>query len=181
MPFTASRNTPSNPRSNPRSGQALVEFAIVGIPAVFLSLTLFWLPVALWRYHTLAEVAQVTARYVTAHGYDCTQNGNTCSITLGNIASYVESQAVGLSKSSLNVKLTAASGDTTCNPVSSCDSSSTVYPSGSSDGAQGADIIVTVTYAVTNPIYLYWPGAGTIAPSSTTYTFSGKSRQRITF
>jgi len=166
---------------NRRSGQALVEFALVGIPALFISLTLFTVPLALWRYHTLAEVAQVTGRYVTAHGYDCTQNGNTCSITLANIASYVESQAVGMDKSNLNITLTAAGGDTSCNPVSNCDSNSAVYPSGSADGAAGADIVVTASYSVANPIYMFWPGASTIAPSSQSLTFSGKSRQRITF
>jgi hypothetical protein len=93
----------------------------------------------------------------------------------------VESRAVGMDKSSLNAKLTAASGDTTCNPVSSCDSNSAVYPSGSTDGAQGADIVVTVTYSVANPIYMFWPGAATIAPSSQNLTLTGKSRQRITF
>lgn len=166
---------------NRRRGQALIEFVMVGIPALFLTLTTFELSLTMWHYHTLAEVAQLTSTYVTAHGYDCTQNGNTCSITLANIASYVEASAVGLDKSKLNVKLTAASGDTTCNPISNCDSNSAVYPSGSTDGAVGADIAVTASYSVPNPIYMFWPGVATLAPSSSQFTFSGKSRQRITF
>lgn len=165
---------------NRRSGQALIEFVLVGIPALFLTISTFEMSLAMWHYHTLAEVAQLTSRYITAHGYDCTQNGNTCSITLAKIASYVESTAVGLDKSQLNVKLTAASGDTLCDPISNCDTNSAVYPSGSTDGAVGADIAVTASYSVTNPLYMFWPGV-TSAPVGPSFTFSGKSRQKITF
>ena len=167
-------------KTNHRSGQALIEFVLVGIPALFLTISTFEMSLAMWQYHTLAEVAQQTSRYITAHGYDCTQNGNTCSITLGNIASYVEAVGVGLDKSKLKVTMTSVSGDTVCNPVSNCEANVNLYPSGSVDGAQGADITVTTSYSVTNPIAMFWPGAGSI-PMGSNITLSGKSRQRITF
>jgi Flp pilus assembly protein TadG len=161
-------------------GSSLLEFALVGVPAMFLCISVFAISMTMWQYHTLAFVAQRVARYVTAHGYNCGQDGNSCSITLANVATYAEASAIGLDKSKLNLKLTASSGDTSCAPVTNCDSNGGTYPVGSTDGAVGADIVVTATYSVNNPITMFWPGAGTVTTPSN-LTLKGESRQRITF
>jgi hypothetical protein len=167
-------------RGKSQRGQSLIDFVLVGVPAIFISLFTFELALAMWQYHTLASVAQQSTRYVAQHGYSCTQNGNTCSITMGNIATFIENRALGLDRSKLNVRLSATSGDTTCNPITTCDGGSATYPSGSTDGSINSDITITATYAVTNPFLMLWPGAisGSIPG---TLTLRGASRQRITF
>jgi hypothetical protein len=94
------------------------------------------------------------------------------------VATIVANQAPSLDTSRLNLTLTTQSGSTNCNPVSSCLSNGTQFPS-SADNAVGDDVKLSLTYPISNPIVLFWPGAG--STRAATYTLGATSRQRILF
>jgi hypothetical protein len=132
----------------------------------------------MWQYHTMAETVQVAARYIVTHGLSCSQNGNTCSITVGNIATSMASTGVGLDPSKLNVSLVGATNTVTCNPLNTCTTNSTVFPEGN-DGAVGNNIQVTVSYPIDNPFTIFWPGGANVV--SNNITLAANSLQRIMF
>jgi len=161
-----------------QSGSMLLEFVLTGIPAIFITLSVFEVSMTMWQYHTMAETVQVVGRYIVTHGQSCSQNGNTCSITVDNIVTSIESTGVGLNPSKLNVSLVGANNTVTCNPLNTCAANSTVFPEGT-DGAAGNNITVTASYPMKNPFSMYWPGAASVAASD--FTLAANSIQRIMF
>jgi len=158
----------------------MLEFVLMGVPIIFLTLSVFEASLMMWQYHTMAEAVQIVGQYITAHGIDCTQNGNTCSITVGNIASYVEQTGVGLDPSKLNITLASQNSTVPCNPVNTCTGNNTVFPpSANADNAVGADVTVKATYSMNNPITMFWPGRTTTATG--VLTLGATSTQRILF
>ena len=143
-----------------RRGSTLVEFAFVGIPMVLITISVVSIALEMWQYSSLSYAAEATARYVTMHGAGCTQNGNTCSITVGNVTTYFASQATGLSSTQLTLTLTDGSGSTTCSPpFTSCESSSSVFPASTANSV-GSNITIKATYPVQNPVTMFWGTGG---------------------
>ena len=99
-----------------RSGNTLIEFSLLGIPIVFITMTIVSVSIAMWQFHCLAYASEASAAYASVHGATCAQNGNSCSITIGNMATYFASQAIALPQSQVTVKFKDGSGTTTCNP-----------------------------------------------------------------
>jgi Flp pilus assembly protein TadG len=159
-------------------GDALIEFVFLGIPVIFITLSIIEVSLAMWQFHSLAYTVAVAARYASTHGVGCTQNGNSCTITVGTIANLLSSQAPALSSSKLDATLSTNGVTTTCNPVSSCFSNSAQYPD-SSNNAVGDDVKIVVTYPISNPLPMFWPGAG--KTTSSVFTLGATSRQRILF
>ena len=63
-----------------RKGNALIEFTLLGIPLLFITISIVGASIDMWEFHNLAYASDATARYITMHGATCSQNGNTCSI-----------------------------------------------------------------------------------------------------
>ncbi len=126
-----------------------MEFLMAGIPTVFILISTVDLSLGMWQYHTLARAIKEGTRYLVPRGVDCTLNSNTCSTTVGAVASKIAAEAIGIPATSLNVTLTSQSGQTqTCNPLSSCYSSSTVWPpSTNGDNAVGKLVTIKGTLA----------------------------------
>src|ERR1700690_1807321 len=99
-------------RSN-RGGNALIQFSLLGIPMMFATISVVSVGIDMWQFHNLAFVSETTARYISTHGATCAQNGNTCTITVGNIATFFENEGEALSPSLVIMKLTDGSGTTT--------------------------------------------------------------------
>src|ERR1700733_9737665 len=135
----------------------MIEFVLLGIPVIFITLSIIEVSLAMWQFHSLAYTVAIAARYAATHGIGCTQNGNTCAITVGNVASLLSTQAPALSSSKLNATLTANGVSTSCNPVSNCFGNTAQFPS-SGNNAVNKDVKIVVTYPVVNPLPLFWPG-----------------------
>lgn len=164
-------------RTGRRRGNALIEFTLLGIPLTFMTISIVAISIDMWEFHNLAFATEATARYVTLHGATCAANSNSCTITVGNVATFFEGAGLALSSGSVIVTLTDGSGTTTCNPVSTCASSSTQFPNASYNSV-GNDVTVSATYVLKNPVAIFWP------PDSDPphdFTVGAKSRQRILF
>ena len=161
-----------------RGGFALIEFTLIGVPLVFLTISIIEVSIAMWQFHSLMYANETTARYAAMHGYGCTQNGNSCTVTVGTLTHMIASQAPSLDTSKLNVTLYSASGNTPCAPITTCFNSTSQFP-GSADNAVGNDVKFVASYPIGNPMPMLWPGNGRV--DSGTFTLGATTRQRIVF
>jgi len=168
-------------RRSHRKGSAMVEFALAGVASLSLLIMMVQLCIGLWHFHTLAYAAHESTRYISVHGRGCVTGVTTCSITVGNIATRLAADAIGLPASELNVTLTTDSGAATaCNPLSSCMTDSTRWPPSSNlDNTTGKRVTVSASYVFRHAMFGIWPGAQ--VQRFATYYFPAASTQTIVF
>ena len=163
-----------------RGGNALVEFTLLGIPVIFITISIVAMGLNMWEFHNLAYATESTARYISMHGATC-GSPNSCTLTIQSSANFFETQALALDPSLVKVIFTDGSGSTTCNPVKNCTTSSAgnlvKFPA-TNYNAVNSDISVSATYLLKNPIALYWPPD---SDSSHDFTVGAVSKQRILF
>jgi Flp pilus assembly protein TadG len=157
-----------------------MEFALVGIPLIFALISIEEMARGMWIYHSQTYAVSQAARYAVVHGQDCAQNGNTCTMTVGSIATTLANAGVGLAPSQWDVTLVSASGsnNVTCNPLSSCTSNATVWPP-SPDNAAGTSVAIKATYPFPTAMSMFFPGAKFVQFG--TYNLPAYSKQVIQF
>jgi Flp pilus assembly protein TadG len=162
-----------------RRGSALIEFTIAAVPVIFVTLSIIEMSLESWKFETMVYAIQVAARYACVHGRTCTRNSNTCTITVGNVATLINTQAPSLDPALLNVTLATHSGTAaTCNPLSSCLSTATQFPSAIDNGV-GYDVTITATYPMYNPLAMMW--FGNSSKAGTSFTLGAVSKQTIVY
>ena len=169
-------------RPKSQRGNTTIEFTLVGIPLIFLLVSVAGMAFAMLTLHTMQEAVEQGARYAVTHGSTCSTGSNTCSVTVGTLANIVSQQASGISPSVLSVTFTPDSGSANavpCTPVSSCSGNSTTWPP-SSDNSPGKDIIVSADYTYATPIAMLWPSGGH-SNKFGSVTFHAYTRQRIMY
>ena len=171
-------------------GNSILEFTLVGIPVIFVLISIFEIARGMWIYHTLAYALKEGTRYATVHGGGCATPPNSCYVQIRDIAARIQNAGVGLLPDQLvNLKFVSTTRTVNCARLSDCLQASgngAVYwpalPSGSAGypdaGANfGADIEIDAQYGFASAISLLWPGAGGMVYPS--FTFPGGSRERI--
>jgi Flp pilus assembly protein TadG len=162
-----------------RRGSTLVEFTLVGIPMMFVVISIFEMSRGMWNYHTLNQAVKVGTRYASLHGQECTLDGNSCGGTVQQIAQQIANAAVGLPPQAFNVTLTSATAAAvTCAPLSSCLTNSAAWPP-TPDNADGMDIQISAIYPFHSALSMFWPGSKAVAFS--VVNFGAYSRQTIQF
>jgi Flp pilus assembly protein TadG len=165
---------------NRRRGATLIEFTLLGIPAIFLCTSIVACSIGMWQFFMLNYAVAETARYASMHGATCVHsasNPNDCSIMQTDVATYFENAAIALAPASTTLKLTDGSGVTTCSPVTSC-SSAAMFPS-AGNNAVGSNITIQGSYTLLNPIFMFWPSGGSVAAHNV--NVSSSSTQAILF
>lgn len=159
-----------------RGGNAIIEFTLVAIPLVFIQVSIVEICRGMWDYHSLAQAVKGACRAAATRGAGCAGSG--CAMTVGQIATTISSYAVGMPASALNVTLTSNAGSVSCNPLSSCTSSSTVWPPAGGNTA-GSDIVISGSYSFTSMLMMFVPGTHGMQFSGVTFT--AQSRQVLLF
>jgi Flp pilus assembly protein TadG len=159
-----------------RKGNALIEFTLVAIPLIFIQFSIVEICRGMWDYHSLAQAVKAACRSAATRGAGCAGNG--CAISVGQIATTISAYALGMPASALNVTLTSNAGTVTCNPLSSCTGSGTVWPPAGGNTA-GSDIIISASYNFTSMLMMFVPGTNGMQFSGVTFT--AKSRQVLLF
>jgi len=160
-------------------GQSMLEFVLTGIPATFVLICVVQMGLGMWQYHTLNSALQQAGRYVVVRGRGCTQNGNSCGVTLGNIAKQISTYAVGMPAGLLNVTLTPPAGAaTSCNPLSACFTNATAWPPAPYNGP-GMTFTITGSFKFNPAIGMVWPGSP--ASGFGTFVLSASTAQVIMF
>jgi hypothetical protein len=141
-------------------GSAAIEFTLAGLASTILLISTFQLAIGMWNYHTLAYAVHDGTRYVAVKGKGCTQPGNNCSATVGNIAQRFAAVGIGVPSSQVLLTLTTDSGTSTpCSPLSSCFSDVTVWPpAANSDNQVGKRITISAKYRYQSALLFFWPG-----------------------
>jgi len=173
-----------------RRGNAVIEFTLVGIPIIFVLISIFELARGIWIYHTLAHAIKEGTRYAVVHGNNCVAAPNTCAATIQMIAARIRDAGVGLEPGQLRLTfisstrtiaentLTAYLANTQCWPIhATCACGPAACDAG---GSAGMDLTITGTYPFQSAIVMFWPGAGG-GINFGTYVLPAASTDRIQF
>ena len=129
-----------------KSGNAMIEFTLVGIPLIFVLLATFELARGMWLYATVAHAVRAGARYAAVHGKDCSTLPNQCAVTVADVAGVIRDAGVGLDPMDLRLAMIATSPNTvpvvTLKPLSMLLVDASVFPSGTASVA-GNDVFIS--------------------------------------
>ena len=165
---------------NRRLGSATLEMTLVGIPLIFVLISTVEMARGMWIYHTLAYALREGTRYAIVHGANCKLAQNSCTVTVGQIATVVQNAAPGLyDAANFQIEMQSLTDDTGLISLTSALASATVFPSAGGD-AIAAPITFTATYPFDSAIAMFWPGAGR-GMSFTNVTFPASSQEEIQF
>jgi Flp pilus assembly protein TadG len=146
---------------------------------MFLSLSVVECSIAMLEYDSMANAVAIAARYAANHGATCSQNGNSCTVRIEDLANLIAGSAWIISSSTMSVTFTDNSGSTTCE-LSVCQTNATQFPSSSgAANAVGNPITINVSHRVTNPLPMFWPPNADV--DDTGYNLSANSVQVIQF
>jgi hypothetical protein len=156
---------------------------LVGIPFIFIMISVFEISRGMWMYHTTAYAANEGARFAIVHGVNCvTATGvtNACTKTVADIAQVVRNAGVGLDPATTTLTLTspAPGGAAVSCTLSACASNSSVWPP-SGNNSVGTVIEVSITTPFRSALAMFWPGAATV--NFAVANFGAKSRDAIQF
>ena len=168
-------------RSNRRSGSAMIEFVLVGIPLIFVLISIFEIARGMWLYHTLAYSVKEGVRYTIVHGQNCWTPPNACRIQVRDIVNRVLNSGVGLVPEGLSLILVTQNDTVNCRPnvsAAGCTTNTTFWPF--YPGNQpGLDVTITAQYPFRSAIAMFWPGSRPQRFGQ--FTFSASSRETIQF
>jgi len=160
-------------------GTSLIEFTLVGIPLIFVMISVFEISRGMWIYHTLASAVKAGTRYTIVHGTNCAQAPNTCTVTIGQIATQIQAAGPGLMPDQLTLTFTPANGSATTETLTASLADTTVWPS-STANLVGMDVAISATYPFSSVISMFWPGASPVGTFGTV-NFPAASREKIQF
>ena len=143
-------------------GSTLIEFILVGIPMIFVQISIFEVARLGWTFHTLCATVSDTARYAMVHGKNCTKAPNACAITVADVARKMQGRGVGLVPSETDLTLISASGNVSCR-LDECLNNTDLWPPANAS-EPGQEIGISATYSMRSMVSMFWPGAGTNAP-----------------
>lgn len=136
----------------------MLEFTLVGVPLMLVLVSLFWMSMGMWQYHTLAEAVNATARTASVHGAGCA--GKTCATTVNSVARQIAASAIGIPDSQMNVTLNStATGQVSCNPLTNCYNNSNAFPS-SAANTTSTVVTISATYQFSSAISFWSPWSG---------------------
>ena len=165
-------------RTRSQSGQSTIEFVLVGIPMIFVMISTFEMARGMWIYQTLAHAVKDGARYASVHGKSCRTNPNVCGVTVGDVASRIQSAGTGLIGDDMGVTLTDTGGSIPCSTLTACLSNGTTWPT-DAGGVQGSDLTVTASYHFHSALAMFRPGAGHV--DFATVNFPAAARETVQF
>jgi Flp pilus assembly protein TadG len=170
-------------------GSSLVEFTLVGIPVIFILISVFEISRGMWLYQTLAHSVKEAARFSVVHGANCEGPDHSCLKTVGDVAQVIKDTGVGLEPSLLEVTLGRSCGQAqlTCTTaytgtlqdlLSGTQSLSQWPPAGANE--RTFTIEVAAIYPFRSMIAMFWPGAGA-GTNFTEARLGASSREKIQF
>lgn len=161
-----------------RRGNTLIEFTLVGIPMIFVLISIFEIARGMWIYHTMAYAIKEGARYAIVHGNNCIYDPNNCALRVSDVARRIQDTGVGLVPSQLQLRFEsqtrAIPSSTTFDSLENLLANNTYWPTyakGATDPSTGGlmidaganagyDLTITGVYPFRSALAMFWPGAG---------------------
>lgn len=178
-----------------RRGATTVEMTLVGIPLIFMLISIFEISRGMWIYHTLSYAVKEGVRYASVHGQNCVYNSpsvtNNCQVTIGDqtpsctaanpaIATVIRCAGVGLDPSTTQLTFCTPSCNSGSAPtcyLNDCSTSTYWPPSGSNQVGQTIEIDILVPFR--SALALFWPGTKSVKFG--VVNFGAASRDTIKF
>jgi len=174
-----------------RKGQTVIEFTLVGIPLIFVLISIFEISRGMWVYETLAHTVREANRFAIVHGRNChpsVTNIHNCTQTVGSIATRLRQQGTGLDPNllqltfrvinqadpNLNNASTAVTGT-----LASLSGNTTLFPPITAFYYMD-DISITGKYPFRSALAMFWPGAAPVRFSPVIW-MSADARELIQF
>lgn len=170
-----------------RRGATTVEMTLVGIPMIFVLISIFEISRGMWMYHTLSYAVKDGVRFAIVHGINCvtitdpvtgnTTNPNNCPTTIAQVAGIIQKAAVGVDPGSTELVFTLNDGTSTkCYMGSSssnaasgpygglvgCLSLTTTWPPDDGNGTYngvGKLIRIDIKTPFHSALAMFWPGS----------------------
>ena len=159
-------------------GATTIEMTFVGIPLIFILISVFEISRGMWMYNTAATAVREGVRFATVHGVNCVQTGgipNQCDVTandivrvirtgLGNGSSHSRNYgptgagSVGLVGTTTDLTFTSASGTLTCKLDGSTGACDVFWPP-ANDNAVKQFITISIKAPFRSAISMFWPGS----------------------
>jgi len=165
-------------RSNRRRGATALEFTLVGIPTIFVLISLFEAARGMWTYEMLAYAVREGTRYAAMHGQGCA-SPNACQVTVGQLASYVQTAGPLIDPIS-TLTFTTASGSTINGAMSTLKTNTTIWPPAGAN-APGQNVKISIKYPFQTILAIFWAGAGPPLNNSQTFYLGASSTEPIQF
>jgi Flp pilus assembly protein TadG len=162
-----------------RTGSTMLEFVLVGIPVIFVLISLFEISRGMWTYHSMAYAVREGVRYATVHGKGCAAP-RTCQVTIGQITSVIRAAGAGLPASTTTVTFTPASGAASSGTMVTQLASTTFWPPTGAN-LPGQDVNIKVSYPFQTFLAVFWPGAGQPLNDSGVFYLGASSTEPIQF
>jgi len=146
-------------RKQRQRGSAMIEFTLVGIPMIFLLISIFEMSRAMWNYHTLAFAIREGTRYAVVHGSGCsTDPRNSCQATVAQVARRIQDAGIGLDASELTLTFTSSGNSIKCT-LNACLGTATNWPEAPKN-TPGNAIAISGSLPFQSAMAMFWPGAG---------------------
>jgi len=137
----------------------MIEMTLVGIPIIFILISIFEMSRGMWIYHTLAYSVREGTRFAAVHGQDCVTVvptvTNACAKTVAQVAAVIEQAGIGLDRATTTLTFTAG-GSISCTIVTCAANASQWPPSGANGIGQIVKIDVIVPFH--SALAMFWPG-----------------------
>lgn len=163
----------------------MIEFTFIGIPMLFLLISVFEMARGMWLYHTLAYAIKEGTRFAMVHGHNCDLAPNSCATTVADVARRIQDAGVGLIPGELQLAFESNAGVTSCTLMPGCLANVSRWPPNSlAANAVGLPITIYGNYPFRSAISMFWPGVGNIgsgSPGLAYVNFSASSRETIQF
>jgi len=173
---------PGDNNRRKRLGQSLIEFTFVGIPMIFVLISVFEISRGMWVYHTLAYSVKVGVRYAAVHGINCAttpDNSNNCLVnmgpanTAGTIAYVIRQAATGLDPATTTLTFIDVGGAQTSCTLADGSCSATTWPPYDATGATSLDAVgrlirIDIRTPFKSAIAMLWPGSSPVSFASGT-------------
>lgn len=176
-----------------RKGSALIEFTLVGIPLIFVLISIFEMARGMWLYHTLAAAVKEGTRFAIVHGNDCNIAPSNCAVRIRDIAERIRFHAVGFAPTDIqNVVFRSTTRRIPPDPeggrpLEECLNDNTYFPAGPPGGTEdaggnrlGSWVEISAKYPFQSAIAMFWPGAGS-GMTFPTFRLPASSREVIQY
>jgi len=149
---------------------------LVGIPIIFILISIFEMSRGMWIYDTAAHAAREGVRFAIVHGFNCVPTApvtNDCGTgtpkpyTIAGVAQVIQNAGVGLDPATTTVTFTAPSpggAAVTCTLTACAAITSTWPPAG--QNAVGTIIQIDISTPFNSALAMFWPGAGKVSFSA---------------
>ncbi len=168
-------------------GNAVIEFTFIGIPLMFVLISVFEMARGMWVYHTLAYAIKEGTRFAIVHGHNCAIDPHDCAVRVSDIAARIKDAGVGLDPAVLKLRFTSVTRAIPEDTLENYLANNAYWPTyakgvtpADTGGTPGNNLTITGTYVFQSAIAMFWPGAG---PGTVFGSFNlpASSTERIQF